>query len=159
MVFSTLHTNDAPGSITRLRDMGVEPFLITATVEGIMAQRLVRKICATCKTEFEPSRDQLMELNLKPEDVRGKKFFFGEGCDKCNNLGFKGRTGIYEFLIMNDDIRDLVSKGASTDQIRAYSRSKGVKGLRERGLDALYSGVTSVDEIVRETVLEDEVGA
>src|SRR4029434_244238 len=102
MVFSTLHTNDAPGAVTRLRDMGVEPFLITATLEGIMAQRLVRKICPVCKTEFEPSRDQLMELNLKPEDVRGKKFYFGEGCDKCNNLGFKGRTGIYEFLIMND---------------------------------------------------------
>jgi type IV pilus assembly protein PilB len=158
MVFSTLHTNDAPGSITRLRDMGVEPFLITATVEGIMAQRLVRKICPVCKTEFEPSRDQLMELNLKPEDVRGRKFYFGEGCDKCNNLGFKGRTGIYEFLVMNDDIRDLVSKGASTDQIRNYSRSKGVKGLRERGLDALYTGVTTVDEVVRETVLEDEAG-
>jgi type IV pilus assembly protein PilB len=157
MVFSTLHTNDAPGSITRLRDMGVEPFLITATLEGILAQRLVRKICPVCKTEFEPSRDQLMELNLRPEDVRGKKFFFGEGCDKCNNLGFKGRTGIYEFLVMNDDIRDLVSKGASTDQIRNFSRSKGVKGLRERGLDALYAGVTTVDEVVRETVVEDEI--
>jgi type IV pilus assembly protein PilB len=156
MVFSTLHTNDAPGSITRLRDMGVEPFLITATLEGILAQRLVRKICPVCKTEFEPSRDQIMELNLKPEDVRGKKFYFGEGCDKCNNLGFKGRTGIYEFLVMNDDIRDLVSKGASTDQLRSYSRSKGVKGLRERGLDALFSGMTTVDEVVRETVLEDE---
>jgi type IV pilus assembly protein PilB len=158
MVFSTLHTNDAPGSITRLRDMGVEPFLITATVEGILAQRLVRKICPVCKTEFEPSRDQLMELNLKPEDVKGRKFYFGEGCDKCNNLGFKGRTGIYEFLVMNDDIRDLVSKGASTDQIRNFSRSKGTKGLRERGLDALYAGMTTVDEVVRETVLEDEGG-
>jgi type IV pilus assembly protein PilB len=97
-----------------------------------------------------------MELNLKPDDVKGRKFFFGEGCDKCNNLGFKGRTGIYEFLIMNDDVRDLVSKGASTDQIRSYSRSRGVKGLRERGLDALYAGVTTVDEVVRETILEDE---
>jgi type IV pilus assembly protein PilB len=156
MVFSTLHTNDAPGSITRLRDMGVEPFLITATVEGILAQRLVRRICPICKTEFEPSREQLMELNLKPEQVKGKKFYFGEGCDKCNNLGFKGRTGIYEFLIMNDDLRDLISKGASTDQLRNFSRSKGVKGLRERGLDALYAGFTTVDEVVRETILEDE---
>jgi type IV pilus assembly protein PilB len=156
MVFSTLHTNDAPGAITRLRDMGVEPFLITATVEAILAQRLVRKICPVCKTEFEPSRDQLMELNLKPEDVRGKKIWFGEGCDKCNNLGFKGRTGIYELLVMNDDLRDMISKGASTDQLRAYTRSKGVKGLRERGLDALFSGVTTVEEVARETVLEDE---
>jgi type IV pilus assembly protein PilB len=156
MVFSTLHTNDAPGSITRLRDMGVEPFLITATVEGILAQRLVRRICPVCRTEFEPSRDQLMELNLKPEDARGKKFFFGEGCDKCNNLGLKGRTGIYEILVINDDIRDLISKGASTDQLRNYARSKGVKGLRERGLDALFAGVTTVEEVARETVLEDE---
>jgi type IV pilus assembly protein PilB len=158
MVFSTLHTNDAPGAITRLRDMGVEPYLITATLEAIMAQRLVRKICPVCKTEFEPSRDQLMELNLKPEDVRGRKFFFGEGCDKCNNLGFKGRTGIYEFLVMNDELRDLISKGASTDQLRSHARTKGVKGLRERGLDALYAGVTSVEEVVRETILEDEGG-
>jgi len=158
MVFSTLHTNDAPGAVTRLRDMGVEPFLITATVEGILAQRLVRKICPVCKTEFEPSRDQIMELNLKPEDVKGKKFFFGEGCDKCNNLGLKGRTGIYEFLIMNDELRDLISKGGSTDQLRNHARSKGVKGLRERGLDALYAGVTTVDEVVRETVLEEGDG-
>jgi len=156
MVFSTLHTNDAPGSVTRLRDMGVEPFLITATVEGILAQRLVRRICPVCKTEFEPSRDQIMELNLKPEDTRGKKFYFGEGCDKCNNLGFKGRTGIYELLVMNDDLRDLISKGGSTDQLRAYTRSKGNRGLRERGLDALFSGLTTIDEIVRETVLDEE---
>ncbi len=156
MVFSTLHTNDAPGAITRLRDMGVEPFLITATVEAILAQRLVRKICPVCKTEFEPSRDQFMELNLKPEDARGKKFYFGEGCDKCNNLGFKGRSGIYELLVINDDLRDMISKGASTDQLRNYSRSKGVKGLRERGLDALFSGMTTVEEVVRETVLDEE---
>jgi len=158
MVFSTLHTNDAPGAITRLRDMGVEPYLITATLEAILAQRLVRKICPVCKTEFEPSRDQLMELNLRPEEVRGRKFFFGEGCDKCNNLGFKGRTGIYELLTMNDDVRDLVSKGASTDQLRNFARTKGVKGLRERGLDALWSGVTTVEEVVRETILEDDAG-
>src|SRR3954467_7274544 len=97
-----------------------------------------------------------MGLNLKPEDIRGKKGDFGGGWDKCKNPGVKGRTGIYEFLIMNDDLRDLVSKGASTDQLRAYSRSKGTKGLRERGLDALYAGVTTVDEVVRETILEDE---
>jgi type IV pilus assembly protein PilB len=156
MVFSTLHTNDAPGSITRLRDMGVEPYLITATVEAIMAQRLVRKICPNCKTAFDPSRDQLMELNLKPEDVRGKKVYFGEGCDKCNNLGLKGRMGIFELLVMNDDLRDLVSKGASTDQLRNHARSKGVKGLRERGLDALFAGATTIDEVVRETVMEDD---
>lgn len=156
MVFSTLHTNDAPSSITRLRDMGVEPFLITATVEGIMAQRLVRKICAHCKTSFVPSRDQLIELNLRAEDLKGRKFFFGEGCDKCNNLGLKGRSGIYEFLVVTDELRDLISKGASTDVLRNAARKHGVKGLRERGLDALFAGLTTVDEIVRETVTEDE---
>jgi type IV pilus assembly protein PilB len=156
LVFSTLHTNDAPSSITRLRDMGVEPFLITATVEAIQAQRLVRKICQNCRTAYDPTRDQLMELNLPPDQVKGKKFYYGEGCDKCNNLGFKGRTGLYELLIMNDDIRDMVSRGASTDQIRSYSRKNGVAGLREAGLEALYNGVTTLEEVVRETVQDDD---
>ena len=131
LVFSTLHTNDAPSSITRLRDMGVEPFLITATVEAIQAQRLVRKICNHCKVSYEPTREQLMELNQTPEQVKGRKAFYGEGCEKCNNLGFKGRTGLYELLVMNDDLRDMVSRGASVDQIRVYCRKHGVEGLRD----------------------------
>jgi type IV pilus assembly protein PilB len=98
-----------------------------------------------------------MELNLKPEDVGTRQFFYGEGCNKCNNLGFKGRSGIYELLIMNDDIRDMVSRGASTDQVRAYTRKSGVIGLREAGLVALYAGLTTLDEVVRETVQEDEL--
>ena len=156
MVFSTLHTNDAPSTITRLRDMGVEPYLITATVEGILAQRLVRKICQVCKTEYMPSREQLMELNMKPEALGGKKFYYGEGCSKCNNLGFKGRMGIYELVVFNDELRDLVSKGASTDQFRAHIRSKGASNLRDAGLRALHAGLTTIDEVVRETVLDDE---
>lgn len=155
LVFSTLHTNDAPSSITRLRDMGVEPFLITATVEAIQAQRLVRKICQNCKTAYDPTREQLMELNLTPEEFGGKKFYYGEGCDKCNNLGFKGRTGLYELLIMNDDIRDMVSRGASTDQVRAYTREIGVESLRDNGIACLTSGMTTLEEVVRETVMED----
>jgi type IV pilus assembly protein PilB len=157
MVFSTLHTNDAPSSITRLRDMGVEPFLITATVEAIQAQRLVRRICTNCKTEYEPTREQLMELNLTPEQLKGRPFFYGEGCDKCNNLGFKGRTGLYELLIMNDDLRDMVSRGASTDAIRQYTRKLGMASLRDTGLRALFGGTTTLDEVVRETVQEDDV--
>jgi len=156
LVFSTLHTNDAPSSITRLRDMGVEPFMITATVEAIEAQRLVRRNCLHCRTPYEPTRDQLMELNLKPEDLKGRKFFFGEGCDKCNNLGFKGRTGLYELLMLDDDIRDMISRGASTDQVRAHTRKKGVPSLRDAGIRALYEGHTTLDEVVRETVLDDE---
>ena len=156
LVFSTLHTNDAPSSITRLRDMGVEPFMITATVEAIEAQRLVRRNCLHCRTAYEPTRDQLMELNLKPEDLKGRKFFFGEGCDKCNNLGFKGRTGLYELLLLDDDIRDMISRGASTDQVRSYTRKKGIPSLRDAGIRALYEGHTTLEEVVRETVLDDE---
>jgi type IV pilus assembly protein PilB len=155
LVFSTLHTNDAPSSITRLRDMGVEPFLITATVEAIQAQRLVRRVCQNCKTPYEPTRDQLMELNMTPEELAGRKFFYGEGCEKCNNLGFKGRTGLYELMIMDDDIRDMVSRGASTDQVREYTRKIGVASLRDCGIEALVNGTSTLEEIVRETVLED----
>ncbi len=155
LVFSTLHTNDAPSSITRLRDMGVEPFLITACLEAIQAQRLVRKVCQVCRTWYEPTRDQLMEVNLPPEQAKGKKFAFGEGCDKCNNLGFKGRTGLYELMLINDDLRDMIGRGASTDQLREYNRSRGVVGLREDGLRKLFDGMTTLEEVVRETVTDD----
>jgi type IV pilus assembly protein PilB len=156
MVFSTLHTNDAPSSVTRLRDMGLEPYLITATLEGILAQRLVRKICEDCRTEFEPSPEMLMELNLRPGDVAGKKFYYGRGCDRCNNTGHKGRMGIFELVIINDEIRDLISAGASTDQLRVACRRHGMQTLRESGLKAIYEGRTTIEEVVRETVLEEE---
>jgi len=155
LVFSTLHTNDAPSSITRLRDMGCEPFLITACLEAIQAQRLVRKVCQVCKTSFEPSADQWMELNVKPENYKGKKMFFGEGCDKCNNLGFKGRTGLYELMLINDDLRDMIGRGASTDQLREYNKSRGVRNLRDDGLLKLFDGMTTLEEVVRETVVDD----
>jgi type IV pilus assembly protein PilB len=156
-VFSTVHTNDAPTTITRLRDMGVETFLITATLEGILAQRLVRKICEDCRTEFEPSQEILMELNLRPDDVRGKKFFYGKGCDRCNNTGHRGRTGIHELIIMNDEVRDLISAGSSSDQLRNACRRMGMVTLRESGLRAIFNGTTTIDEVVRETVLEEDV--
>jgi type IV pilus assembly protein PilB len=156
IVFSTLHTNDAPSAITRLRDMGLEPYLITATVEGIMAQRLVRKICEDCRTEFEPSAEMLMELNLTPDMVRGKKFFYGRGCDRCNNTGHRGRMGIYELIIVSDDVRDMISQGVSTDQLRRNCKDMGMTTLRESGLRAIYKGLTTIDEVVRETVMEDE---
>jgi type IV pilus assembly protein PilB len=156
MVFSTLHTNDAPSSITRLRDMGLEPFLITATLEGILAQRLVRRVCEDCRTEFEPSPEMLMELGLRPEDVRGKQFFYGRGCDRCNNTGHKGRMGLYELVIINDDLRDLITSGASTDELRTACRRLGMRPLRDAGLRAIWKGLTTIDEVVRETVLDDE---
>jgi type IV pilus assembly protein PilB len=156
MVFSTLHTNDAPSTITRLRDMGLETYLITATLEGILAQRLVRKICEDCRTEFTPSQEMIMELNLRPEDCVGKKFYYGRGCDRCNNSGYKGRCGIYELVVMTDEIRDMVSSGASTDQLREGCRKNGMVSLREAGLRAIFNGVTTIDEIVRETVIDDD---
>jgi type IV pilus assembly protein PilB len=157
MVFSTLHTNDAPSSITRLRDMGLEPYLITATLEAILAQRLVRKICEDCKTDFQPSPEMLMELNLRPQDVIGKKFYYGRGCDRCNNTGHRGRMGIFELVNINDEIRDLISSGSSTDQLRTACRRHGMQTLRESGLKAIFEGRTTIEEVVRETVLEDEV--
>jgi type IV pilus assembly protein PilB len=157
MVFSTLHTNDAPSTITRMRDMGLEAYLITATLEGILAQRLVRKICEDCRSEFDPSQEILMELNLKADECRGKKFFYGKGCDRCNNTGHRGRTGIHELVIVNDELRDLISAGTSTDQLRSACRKQGMVTLREAGLRAIFNGVTTIDEVVHETVLEDEV--
>ncbi len=156
IVFSTLHTNDAPSTITRLRDMGLEPFLITATLEAVLAQRLVRKICEDCRAPFEPSAEMLMELNLTPEQVKGKKFYYGKGCDRCNNTGYRGRMGIFELVIVNDDIRDLISSGASTDQLRQACKKQGMLTLRESGMRAIYQGLTTIEEVVRETVLEDE---
>lgn len=156
IVFSTLHTNDAPSTITRLRDMGLEPFLITATLEGVLAQRLVRKICEDCRTEFEPSAEMLMELNLTPDQVRGKKFFYGRGCDRCNNTGHRGRMGLFELIIVNDDIRDMISTGSSTDELRNACRRMGMTTLRDSGLKAIFKGMTTIEEVVRETVLEDD---
>jgi type IV pilus assembly protein PilB len=157
LVFSTLHTNDAPSTITRMRDMGLETFLLTATVEGILAQRLVRKICEDCRTEFDPSDEMLLELNLKRSDVpAGKKFFYGRGCDRCNNTGYKGRCGIFELVVMNDDLRDMISANASTDQLRENCRKHGMETLREAGLKAMHNGYTTIEEIVRETAFDDE---
>jgi type IV pilus assembly protein PilB len=156
MVFSTLHTNDAPSTITRLRDMGIETFLITASVEGIVAQRLVRKICEDCRTEFEPSPEMLMELNLRPVDVAGKKFYFGKGCGRCNNTGHRGRMGLYEMFILNDEIRDLISNNASTDQLRECCIKNGMTTLRDSGLNAIFRGDTTIEQVVQETIMDDE---
>ncbi|UCD00311.1 MAG: Flp pilus assembly complex ATPase component TadA [Phycisphaerales bacterium] len=155
VVFTTLHTNDAPSSIARLLDMGIEPFLITATLEGIVAQRLIRKICENCKTQFEPNEAQLMELQLTPDDVKGKKFHYGRGCSRCNGTGYKGRTGIFEIMVFNDEIRDLVMNQASTNVLRAAAQKVGMKLLRDNGLAVIYNGVTTIDEIVKETMMED----
>ena len=154
LVFTTLHTNDAPSSIARLLDLGVEPFLITATLEGIVSQRLVRKICESCKTPFEPTDAQLMELALGPEDVKGKKFYYGRGCDRCNNTGYKGRIAIFEIMVFNDEIRDLIMNRASTNVLRSAGQKAGMKLWRDNGLAAIYDSVTTIEEVVKETITE-----
>jgi len=153
-VFSTLHTNDAPSTITRLRDMGVPPFLITATLEAILAQRLVRRICTKCKEEFRPTTDILAELQLTPADVAGKKFYRGRGCDYCNNTGYKARMGLYELMLINDELRDMIMRNASTDELRERARNFGMVSLRDAGLEGIYAGITTIEEVVRETIME-----
>jgi len=155
LVFTTLHTNDAPSSVVRLLDLGLESFLLTATIEAIVAQRLVRTICSKCKEEFSPTEEQLMELALRPEDVRGKKFFRGRGCDVCHGSGYKGRSAVFEILVMDDGLRDLIMKEASVSVLREEARRRGMKTLRESGLASIYEGLTTIDEVVRETFSED----
>ncbi len=153
-VFSTLHTNDAPSTITRLRDMGIPPFLITATVEAILAQRLVRRVCANCREVTVPTSEMLADLELTQSDVAGKTFYRGRGCEICNSTGYKGRVGLFELMIMNDDLRDMVMRNASRDDLREAARSYGMVSLRDAGMRAVYEGQTTVDEVIRETIME-----
>ncbi len=155
LVFTTLHTNDAPSSIVRLLDLGLESFLLTATLEAIVAQRLVRTVCARCKEQYTPTEEQLMELGITPEEVVGRKFFRGKGCDNCHGSGYKGRTALFEIMQMDDGLRDLIMNEASLGVLRDEARRRGMRSLRESGLLAIYEGRTSIDEVVRETVLEE----
>src|SRR5882757_2130473 len=154
LVFSTLHTNDAPSTITRLKDMGVPTFLITATVEAILAQRLVRKVCSQCREEYTPPREVFDDLELTSEQLRGKRFFRGAGCEVCNNTGYKGRVGLFELMIMNNDLRDRIMSNAQTDELRALATKQGMVTLRQAGINCCFEGVTTPDEVVRETILE-----
>jgi type IV pilus assembly protein PilB len=157
LVLTTLHTNDAPSTVLRLVDLGVETFLLTATIEAIVAQRLVRRVCVKCKEAYTPNEEQLMELSLRPSDVEGKQFFRGrgKGCDHCRRSGYKGRKGLFEILVMDDDIRELVMKQASTSILRQEARKRGMRTLREAGLMAIYNGETTIDEVVRETMTDE----
>ncbi len=151
VVLSTLHTNDAPTTITRLVDLGMPPFLICATLEAVIAQRLVRTICTHCKTQYEPSAESLASIGLTPDDLEGKNFCYGKGCQHCNNTGYRGRIAIFEILIMSDTIRELVMKNESANTLRAVARQEGMRTLRESGLLHIYDGITTIEEVVRET--------
>jgi type IV pilus assembly protein PilB len=154
LVFSTLHTNDAPSTITRLKDMGVPTFLITATVEAILAQRLVRRICPQCREPTQVTEEMLWELGLPPDYAVGKKFFRGRGCDLCNNTGYKSRIGLFELMIMNDELRDMIMRAVSTDELRKAAQRYGMRTLRESGLHYVQEGVTTLDEVIRETIVD-----
>ena len=155
LVFTTVHTNDAPSTIARLVDLGLEPFLLTATLEAVVAQRLVRRICSNCRDEFNPTEEMLMELDLSPEDIKERTFTYGRGCDYCNNTGYRGRLAIFEIMAMNDELRDLVMERASSALLRNAARKSGMRSLRESGLLSIYEGMTTIEEVVRETIIEE----
>ncbi|MFH1904772.1 MAG: type II secretion system ATPase GspE [bacterium] len=151
LVLSTLHTNDAASTIVRLIDMDIEPFLITSTLEAIIAQRLVRKICSSCKEEYSPDAREFSLIGLKSGDAEGKKFYRGKGCEICNGIGYKGRIGIFEILVVNDEIRTLIVDKATAGELRKKSHEKGMSMLREDGLRKIYMGITTIEEVARET--------
>ena len=151
LVLSTLHTNDAPGAVTRLLDMGVEPFLISSTLMAVLAQRLVRTICQNCRTPFEPTEDQLGLLNLSPHDLGDKVFHYGRGCSTCNDTGYKGRKGIFELLIISEAIRTLINERAPTVVVRQKAVELGMVTLREDGLRSIFEGDSTIEEIVKYT--------
>jgi type IV pilus assembly protein PilB len=155
LVFTTLHTNDAPSSIARLLDLGLEPFLLTATIEGIAAQRLVRTICSRCKEPYDPNVEELMQLQLLPEDLEGRQLYRGRGCDYCNQSGYKGRMGLFEIMVLDDEMREMIMQNASTQVLGAEAKKRGMRTLRQAGLLALYDGMTTIEEVVRGTLVEE----
>jgi type IV pilus assembly protein PilB len=151
LVFTTLHTNDAPGAVARLIDMGVEPFLIASSLEGVLAQRLVRKICSECKTAYEPSESLLRQIGLSVHDIGDKDFFYGTGCDRCNHTGYKGRKGIYELLDITEPIRELITARAPSVVIRQKAIELGMSTLRADGLRSIFEGDTTIEEVLKYT--------
>ncbi len=152
IVYSTLHTNDAPSSVTRILDLGLEPFLIAATLEGVIAQRLARRTCIQCKTPYDPTEQELYELELTATETQGREFFFGKGCKACNGTGYRGRVALFEMMLVNDRLRDLIMNAASTAELRAAAREDGMRTLRDSGLLHIYDGISTIEEIVKETI-------
>ncbi len=151
VVLATLHTNDSPGAITRLMDMGLEPFLISASLEGVLGQRLVRKICKTCRTAYEPDQEIIDMLGVDPVEIADKNFYFGKGCADCSGSGYKGRQGLFELLIVNDALRELITKKAPTLVLKQKAIELGMRTLRDDGLRAIFDGATTVDEVLKYT--------
>jgi type IV pilus assembly protein PilB len=151
LVFTTLHTNDAPGAITRLIDMGVEPFLISSTLEAVLGQRLLRSICRHCRTAYQPNDTLTEELGISRRDIGESHFFYGKGCDACNHTGYKGRKGIYELLRVTDPIRELINERAPTVTLKQKAIELGMVTLRQDGLRSIFAGDTTIEEVLKYT--------
>src|SRR5438477_2537763 len=151
LVFSTLHTNDAPGAITRLIDMGVEPFLLSSSLEAVLGQRLLRRICRQCRTAYQPSETLLAQLGLSCREIGEKQFYYGKGCDACNNTGYKGRKGIYELLKITDPLRELINERAPTVVLKQKAIELGMVTLRQDGLRSIFAGDTTIEEVLKYT--------
>jgi type IV pilus assembly protein PilB len=153
LVLSTLHTNDAPSTISRMVNMGVEPFLVGTAVNLIQAQRLIRRICTSCKEEVPNTPAQtLIDLGFSPEEGAGVTMYMGKGCGRCNGTGYKGRVGLYEVMEITEGLRDLILMGATSVELRAKAIEEGMLTLRRSGLEKLKQGITTVEEVLRETV-------
>lgn len=151
VVLSTLHTNDAPGAVTRLIDMGLEPFLISASLEAILAQRLVRRICPTCRTAYEPGQDLIELLDVDPLEIADKDFYYGDGCAECSNTGYRGRIGLFEMIVVSDALRELINKRAPTLTIKQKALEQGMRSLRDDGLRAIFDGNSTIEEVLKYT--------
>ena len=157
LVFSTLHTNDAPSAFTRLIDMGIEPFLVASSVEAIMAQRLVRNICPKCKTERKTERDYLQKIGFPEEHLETAKFWHGVGCEECRQLGYQGRQGIYEMLILTESLRPLILNRSAASTIAQKAMSEGMRTLRNDGWKKVMAGRTTIEEVLRVTQTEEHL--
>ena len=151
VVLSTLHTNDTPGAVTRLIDMGLEPFLISASLEGVLAQRLLRRVCKTCRTAYEPDKDVVNMLDVDALEIANKKFYYGKGCADCNRSGYKGRQGLFELMTINDQLRSLITQKSPTLVLKQKAIESGMRPLREDGLRCIFDGHTSIEEVLKYT--------
>ncbi len=151
LVFTTLHTNDAPGAIARLIDMGVEPFLISSTLDAVLGQRLIRSICLDCRTAYQPNESLLAQLNLSPHEIGDRQFYYGRGCDKCNRTGYKGRKGIYELMRITDPLRSLINERAPSVVLKQKAIELGMVTLRQDGVRSIFEGDTTIEEVLKYT--------
>jgi type IV pilus assembly protein PilB len=156
LVFSTLHTNDAPGAVTRLVDMGVKPFLVASSVKAVMAQRLVRRICKNCAVPTEADPEELRLLDADPADFEGAQLMKGRGCANCSNTGYKGRMGIYEIFMVSEALQNLIFDNRPSNEIRDLARKEGMRTLRDDGLRKAAAGSTTLEEIIRSTATDEE---